>query len=170
MLHRPWLWFAWLIALFTVQVVLTPALLPSGIRPDWMLVFVSLLGFVAGPAYGLAVGGLAGLLLDIVTGRFIGLHTLLKGAIGWAAGQVTRHVYREHAGLALLTVAVAAAVQEVIALGLLRAFGLAFPLSFLGQRLPLIISLDLVLAALLYPVLLRQATAGRTPGMRGEPR
>ena len=154
MRRRAWTLAVWIVTLFILQAVLAPAVLPSGVRPDWILVFVTLLGFLAGSPRGLVTGVLTGLLLDVVTGRFIGLHAFLKGAGGWFGGLLSRHVYRENVAVALLAVAVAALLQELVALAVLRAFGVNLSVAHVLAHLPPTISVDLVVAGVLYPIMM----------------
>lgn len=163
---RYWVVILWLLLLILIQVAITPAMLPAGARPDWILVFSVLLGFLAGPSYGLAGGAIGGLLLDLFTGRFIGLHTLLKAGMGWACGQITRHVYREYPSVALVAVAAAVFVQEMIAVIVLWGFGVRIPVAHTFDQLPPLISYSLVAGALIYPILYSQTAGpgGRIPG------
>jgi len=107
---------AWLSALLVVlaallQVTLVPLVMPGAARPDGVLVLATLAGFMGGSRYGLVMGMAGGLLLDLVTGRFLGLHLLIKGAAGAVGGQSARHVYRENAPVALLMVALTLFIQ-----------------------------------------------------------
>lgn len=167
---RPWLFALWLLVLLLLQVVFTPAIIPSGPRPDWLLVFAVLLGFSAGSSYGLAGGAVGGILLDIVTGRFIGLHALLKASLGWASGLITRHVYRDYPSIALLTVAAATCLQEVLAFLVLWSFGMPLQLTFIINQLPPLISYSLIAGALVYVILWPQVSDRRWSSMPGGPR
>lgn len=153
---RPWLLAIWLLLLLLVQVVFVPAILPSGPRPDWMLVFAVLLGFFAGPSYGLVGGAIGGFLLDVITGRFIGLHTIIKAGIGWACGHITRHVYKDYPSIALLTVAAATCIQELLAFLVFWSFGVPLKLQMITHQLPPLISYSLIAAAIVYVLLLPQ--------------
>jgi len=153
---------AWLSALLVVlaalvQVILVPLVMPGAARPDGVLVLATLAGFLGGSRYGLVLGAAGGLLLDLVTGRFLGLHLLIKGAAGGAGGQLTRHVYRENAPVALLMVALATVGQELLHALSFRAFGIVIPLGRVFELLPTIISANLVLAGLLFYPLYRLA-------------
>src|SRR5690606_14639204 len=96
------------------QVTLVPLVMPGAARPDGVLVLATLAGFMGGSRYGLVMGMAGGLLLDLVTGRFLGLHLLIKGAAGAVGGQSARHVYRENAPVALLMVALTSVGQELL--------------------------------------------------------
>lgn len=167
MLTRPLAAAACLLLTAVVQVVAMPILVPARWRPDPMLVLVALYGFLVGPRFGLWVGAAGGLLLDVIGGRFIGLHLLAKGVAGALGGQLTRHIYRENAPVALLLVAVAGVWQELWQLAALRTFGIAVPLGLTFEVLPSFISANLIAGALLYPLLYRQtahSTATRREG------
>ncbi|ADU52295.1 hypothetical protein Tmar_2215 [Thermaerobacter marianensis DSM 12885] len=56
-------------------------------------------GLVYGPRQGVAVGAVAGLWLDLWTGRLVGSWTLLHALAGWLAGKAGESLYREVPGL-----------------------------------------------------------------------
>ena len=167
---RPLVAAAWLLLMAIAQVAAVPMLVPARWRPDLMLVLVALYGFLAGPRFGLWVGCTGGLLLDVIGGRFIGLHLLAKGVAGALGGQLTRHVYREHAPVALLLVAVAGVWQELCQLAALRVFGIPVPLGLTFDVLPSFISANLIAGALLYPLLYRQTAQPAVTRREGEER
>lgn len=153
MTMRSWVFAAWLLVLLVLQVVIAPVVMPSGTRPDGLLVFTVLVGFLTGPSNGLGAGFAGGILLDIVTGRFIGLHALLKAGIGWACGHITFHVYRENPAVALVTVAVAAVVQEIAAFLILWGLGVPLSVSHMLNQLPQFISYSLIIGAVLFLIM-----------------
>lgn len=158
MLARPWVLAVWTLLLLVLQVSLTPLLLPASPRPDWMLVFAVLVGFMLGPRHGLTAGAAGGLLLDVVAGRFLGLNALIKALAGLVGGQLTRHVYRDNVIVALLGVAGSALGQELLVLLVFRALGVAVDPARAFYVLAPVLTANLVAAGVLYPLLLRQAS------------
>jgi len=100
----------------------------------------------------------------VVTGRFVGLHLLIKGAAGAAGGELARHVYRENAPAALLLAAVATVGQELLHALVLRVFSVVVPLAHVFELLPTIITGNLVAAGVLFVPLYRL-----TRDLAGEP-
>lgn len=164
MLKRPWVIAIWLLALIILQVTVLPHLLPFNLRPDPLLVFATLTGFIGGPSFGSAVGAIGGLVIDMLSGRFVGLHVLTQAVAGCGGGLLTRHVYRDNAPVALLAVSVATVAQELLALAVIRAAGITVPLSRSLAFLPTLISLNLAAAVFLYPIMLRQSRGLPVPG------
>ncbi|HEX6989836.1 MAG TPA: rod shape-determining protein MreD [Bacillota bacterium] len=169
MARLPWASLLLVLLAALVQVTIVPLVIPGAARPDGVLVLATLAGFLGGPRYGLFMGMAGGLLLDVVTGRFLGLHLLIKGLAGAAGGRLTRHVYREHAPVALLMVALATVGQELLHALCFRVFGIVIPISRVFALLPTIISANLVLAGLLYLPLYRLAGVVPDAGPRPAP-
>jgi len=159
-------WLSTLVLLLVVlaQVVAVPLVMPGAARPDLLLVLAVLAGFTGGSRYGLVMGLAGGLLVDVVTGRLVGLHLLIKGAAGAAGGELARHVYRENAPAALLLAAVATVGQELLHALVLRVFSVVVPLAHVFELLPTIITGNLVAAGVLFVPLYRL-----TRDLAGEP-
>lgn len=59
----------------------------NGIKPNFIIVSVTLIAFLRGEYYGLAFGASLGLLLDIFFGRSLGLNFFLYACMGLLAGK-----------------------------------------------------------------------------------
>lgn len=127
-----------------------------GVRPDLVLVVVCAIGLVLGSLRGAAAGFFAGLLVDVLTGRLVGLGALSKGAAGYAAGWMGQRLFRENlfvpAGIAL-AVSVGEGVLYILGT---HAFGVPIPLIAGAVHIVLPEAWYNALAAvLLFPLLFR---------------
>ena len=59
----------------------------NGIKPNFIIVAVTLIAFLRGEYYGLVFGAFLGLLVDLFFGRAIGLNFFLYGCIGLLTGK-----------------------------------------------------------------------------------
>ncbi|MBI5379280.1 MAG: rod shape-determining protein MreD [Nitrospirae bacterium] len=92
--------------LIPLQGTLLPWLLPVGWVPDLTLPLIYWVGSRFGEFRGKAAGGILGLLLDLATGRLIGLHLSAKALVGYGAGLWGRQFFQKTSFahlLALLT-------------------------------------------------------------------
>jgi len=127
-----------------------------GVRPDLVLIVVCASGLALGPGRGAAAGLLAGLFVDALTGRLVGLGAITKGVAGYAAGWMGRRLFPENA---LVPVAIAFAVSAGEGLLYLlgtHLFGVPIPLAagFVGVVVPEA-CYNAVVSAFLLPLLSR---------------
>jgi len=66
-----------------------------GIKPDFTLIIVVAYGIMRGSSYGAFVGLGAGLLLDMLYGRTIGINALAYMVTGYIIGQVHENVFKD---------------------------------------------------------------------------
>lgn len=96
MRSKPLIFGGLIVAGFVAQTALLPRLgVVAVVRPDLLLILSVLAGLAFGPKDGLGVGLAAGLLQDVVAGRFIGLFTLAQAGAGYLAGLAAREIYRD---------------------------------------------------------------------------
>ncbi|GAB6877245.1 hypothetical protein [Thermaerobacter litoralis] len=96
-MRRPLRWTLLGLLALWLEVTLVPA---AGLpRLHLPLLLAAATGLVYGPRQGIAVGAVAGLWLDLWTGRLVGSWTLLGAAAGWAAGKAGESLYRDVPGL-----------------------------------------------------------------------
>lgn len=157
MLGKPWGVVVWVILLYLLQGIWLPLFWTAREQPDWLLVFATLLGFLGGPARGAFAGALSGLLLDVLTGRFLGLQVLTRTLIGYMAGIGAQQIFRENIAVALLNVALASIGYMGFGYLLMVAFGVPLPFGRVTEPLPTFISYNFIAAVLLYPLMLRQS-------------
>lgn len=85
-----------LLAALIAQVSLMPFLQVAHVRPDLFLILVVLAGLAFGPRETLYLGLGAGLLQDLLAGRYLGMFTAGKLAVAALAGLVGQKVYMDH--------------------------------------------------------------------------
>jgi len=117
-----WVMAGILTAAVVLQTTILPYLQVAGVQPDLVLLLTVCLGLLNGPREGLRVGLVGGAILDIITGRYLGLHTLSLAAAGCLTGYYGKRVFRDNI-LVPFTAALAATVlQQTIVLVLLKVF------------------------------------------------
>lgn len=113
-----------LLAAFVLQTALLPRLGLGGVRPDLPLVAAVLAGLAFGPREGIGTGLAAGLLQDLVAGRFVGLFTLSLAGVGYLAGLAAKEVYRDRFVAPALAGFAATLLQRLAVLLILKLGGL----------------------------------------------
>ncbi len=81
--QRPVYWIVLLALGLMVQTALLPEVFPAGDVPSVMISLVVVLALYESPRAGLALGLIAGALMDLLGGRLIGLNTLTFGLLGY---------------------------------------------------------------------------------------
>lgn len=89
---------------FLLQCTVFKKLSLASISPNLLIVAVSSYGFMRGKKEGLYVGALAGLLMDIFFGDFIGLYTLIYMYIGYMNGFFHRIFFDEDVKLPMILI------------------------------------------------------------------
>jgi rod shape-determining protein MreD len=112
---RYWVLTGLMVVAFLLQSVVSSYLAIGGITPDFLLALVVTYGLLFGWEVGLAGGVLAGLLIDSISGFFIGQHVLSYGLIGLVAGLVEDRVFKDNLLLAPASGLAASMVSHVIA-------------------------------------------------------
>lgn len=148
---RYWVLACLLLLSFLVQSVLGSFLAIRGIAPNVILVVVVSYGLLFGWQVGGAAGVIGGLLLDLTTGRFIGIHVLSLGIVGFLVGLVEERVFKDNVLLAALGGLVGSLVSQTIVLLTLWLFGWQISLfgSLRSTFLPAAIY-DMILCTLIY--------------------
>lgn len=140
-----------LVLAFLLQSVLGTYLSIGGVIPNILLVVVLAYGLLFGWQTGLAAGVLGGLLIDLNTGRFIGLHVLTLGLVGLVSGVVEEKVFKDNILLAPTAGFVASVVTQSVVWMTLWVFGWKFSAVETLRTTILPAALyDMVLAALVY--------------------
>lgn len=67
-----------------------------GVKPDAVLLVVIFYAIQNGPRKGALFGFVAGLIEDIFTAKFLGLHAVLKAVIGLSVGLLEKRVFKEN--------------------------------------------------------------------------
>ncbi|HEY8347252.1 MAG TPA: rod shape-determining protein MreD [Symbiobacteriaceae bacterium] len=93
---RYWGLTAIVVVSYLLQSVVAAHLSIGQVAPDFILVVVVCYGLLFGWEVGLGAGVVGGLLVDLTTGRFIGLHVLSLGLVGLAVGQLEDKVFKDN--------------------------------------------------------------------------
>ncbi len=125
---RYWALLAILGIAFLLQTTVAGFLTIRGVHPDLLLATVVSFGLLFGPEVGLLGGGLAGFLLDVVYGRYMGLHILILASLGLAVGMVEQRVFKDSLVLPLLAGLVTSLMTQIATLTILAFFGWRVPL------------------------------------------
>ncbi|MBP2019157.1 rod shape-determining protein MreD [Symbiobacterium terraclitae] len=99
---RYWALSGIVLAAYLVQTVLGPYLAIGGVIPNVVLVVAVTCGLLFGWQVGLAAGFAGGLLIDLTLGILIGSHALALGTVGFLAGLIEPHVFKDNPVLAAL--------------------------------------------------------------------
>jgi rod shape-determining protein MreD len=137
-----------------VQVSLLPALSVAGVYPNLPLMIVTAWALLRGVRSAMIWALIAGLALDLLSGRAFGGYTLGLVAAAYLAGWGSQTVYRPSIWLALAMAAAVTVVQDGIQLALLGLNGgtITLPDTLLRLVLPEIVYNCIVMLAV-YPVL-----------------
>ena len=130
----------YVIVLYVIQSSLLPLLSWHEISADLLLVAVVSVSFLRGSREGAAFGFCAGLLQDLATGTFLGIHAFSQLLIGMFFGRFSDRVFKEQFFLPVF-----ASVAAIVA----NYFILALLMVLLGYRFNLVSSLQTMLLPML---------------------
>lgn len=86
---------AFVVALYVLQTSFFPLIAYHGISPNFMLLVTVSYAFLRGTEKGTLLGFAAGLLTDLGTGTFFGIHTFTYLLAGNICGRFANRVYKE---------------------------------------------------------------------------
>lgn len=89
---------------FVLQTTLFQTLNFGGISPNLLIIVTASYGFMFGKRYGMTVGFVCGLLMDIFYGNFLGFYALIYLYIGAGNGIFRRLFYQEDIKLPLVLI------------------------------------------------------------------
>ncbi len=135
------IWTAFVMGLYVLQTSLLPLIAFHGVSVDIMLLLTVSFAFLHGLRQGALMGFLTGLLQDLATGTFLGMHTFSQTLIGLACGRMANGVFKEQFFLPVSASLVAAAVNYFILAALMLLLGYRFNLLLQMQHvlLPMLI-------------------------------
>ncbi len=151
---RYWALSVILVVTFLVQSVVSDYLAIQGITPNLLLVMVVCYGLLFGWQVGLGAGAIGGLLLDLTVGRFIGLHVLSLGAVGFGVGLVEERIFKDNLLLAPAVCLIGSLAHQTIIMLIYLMFGRPVMGSFQSTILPAALY-DMVLSVFVYARLYR---------------
>lgn len=89
---------------FVLQTSVFSRLELAGVTPNLLLILTASFGFMRGKKEGMAVGFFCGLLMDVFTGNYIGLYTLLYVYLGFFNGMFRKIFYGDDLKLPLFLI------------------------------------------------------------------
>jgi rod shape-determining protein MreD len=116
------------IVALALESTIFPFLSVAGVKPDLVLIIVIFFALLNGGRSGAALGFFAGLLEDLLIGRFIGINALSKMLTGLVVGQMEGKVYRENVLVPLIFTYAGTVFCEIVflLLGLLVQMNIPF--------------------------------------------
>ncbi len=154
-------WRATLVLLtFIISLILQTTILPllkiEGVMPDLILVLVVFTALFSSAFTGGVVGFTAGLVQDLIIGRYLGLCAFSGLLVGWLVGELESRFYKENPLVPVILVFIATFVYDLVyylGRGLCGSF--PFSLSYAGRSMLLEAVYNMVLSVVLYKPLLR---------------
>lgn len=101
-----------ILLLLVMQTTFPEYALFLGVKPNLMLVFTICAALVNGSATGAFIGAGAGLALDLLSGKIIGINALLGMYAGVAVGLINKRIFRNNIFILLLSVFTTSFVYE----------------------------------------------------------
>ena len=101
-----------------LQTTVFSALPLRGSYPDLVTVLVVNLGILNGSYEGAGLGFVAGLLADLLVGRFIGINGVALGLVGFISGAAAKRLYRDNYVVPFFFTIVGTWVGRVLASGM----------------------------------------------------
>ena len=124
---RIWIYAGLTVAMYLVQSSLLGPLTLWGVRPDLVLITLSIFALHAGWWEGTVMGFAAGLFVDLAEGRLIGLGAITKACAGGAVGRLGQSVFGGNAIVPVIVVFVASLGEHLLYLLGTWAFGVGLP-------------------------------------------
>lgn len=151
---------AWLAGLLLVTVWLQVGFLgawrPLGILPNLLMVVIIFAGLVRGATETVAMGAAGGLLLDLASGSDFGLRMGFYTVLALVVVVMRQTgANLENLSLVWLITAVGTLVYNLAVLVGVWSAGATVPLNLAGRRIGIEMVMNLILATLLRPVLIR---------------
>ncbi|MFW6035518.1 MAG: rod shape-determining protein MreD [Halothermotrichaceae bacterium] len=118
-----------LILLLIIQLSIPPELPLFAVKPDLLLIIITVLGLLLGTKYGAGFGFIAGTFQDLFLGGILGVFTILKTFTGGLAGLMEGNVFKERYFIAPLIIFVNTVIHDIVYIFLSE--NLIFNISFL---------------------------------------
>ena len=131
---------AFAVALYVLQTSFFPLIAYHGISPNFMLLLTTSFAFLKGMEKGTLMGFATGLLTDLATGTFFGIHTFSYMLMGNLCGRFANRVYKDQFFLPVLA---------SLGITTLNYFILALLMVLLGYRFNPISNVQMTLVPML---------------------
>ena len=149
-MKNTWTIGAFLVGLFVLQISFIPLISRYGTGPDLMILVTVAYAFIRGSQFGGFVGLLLGLLTDIATGSYFGMHTMIYFLLGNICGIFSDHMYKEQIFFPILLAVLASVGSHFLCLCIVYALGYKFSiLTHVISVLPFFLLYQLIFS---YPV------------------
>lgn len=136
--------------LFVLQFSFLPLIAVYGVVPDLLVLATVSYAFLRGSAWGAMVGFALGLLQDLSTGSFFGLHAFSLTLIGLFFGRFSDRVFKEQFFLPITASVTATLAKYLVSSFIVYLLGYHFnPLLHMGRVLLILLVFQLIFA---YPV------------------
>lgn len=140
------IWGLVIVISLILQSTILPSLAYHGIHADLLLIVVISSSLLMGKSHGAVIGFSAGLLQDLSSGAFFGMHTFSKMLLGYVFGMAEQQVFKENFFLPVMAMFFAT---------LANAFLTSLLMLLLGYRFDVLHGLTAMLGPLLvYNVIL----------------
>lgn len=110
--------FVWGAAAFVLELGLADAVRLGPAWPDLAFAYVAAVALLSGARHGLLAGAGLGLMVDLYSAHWLGLHALAYGAAGWGLGRLVAPFDEQNRAVAFLAAGLgglfAASVQAVV--------------------------------------------------------
>lgn len=116
--------FSLVLCCFLLQSTVIKSFAMGSITPNILIIITSAIGFMRGKKEGMLTGFLAGLLIDIFYGNYMGVQAFIYMVIGYANGYFQRLFYDEGVKLPLILIVTSEFIYGIamfIAMFMLRA-------------------------------------------------
>lgn len=144
-------WIVLGIVLLVLQSSVIPAIAIYGVRPDLLLTMVVAVALIYGREKGLGAGFFFGVIQDLVSSGFLGLHVLTKMIVGYLVGMTEKKVYKQNLILPSLVVGVISVFYYIVYIGTLVVKGIMVgPLMMIWQPMLVYVVYNMVFAVPIY--------------------
>jgi rod shape-determining protein MreD len=134
--YRWWSWLVVFIVAAFLDASLLPAIFPAGYVPDLILPLVVGFSFFETPRRAALLGGLGGLILDLTSGRLIGLNMVVYAGVGYAVGTLQSKLVRDPVFVPGLMGAAMEVLTRAVLWVLVALFGFPEPAHVFFMPLP----------------------------------
>jgi rod shape-determining protein MreD len=157
-LRRPHEWDSWLFTAIgaALQALLFSRFIFAGARPDVVTAVAMSYGLLLGPAGGFWSGFAAGLMIDLMNSRFVGLYAITRGMVGLIAGFAGGKVFKENLLMTGLLAGGCSFLADMVGALIIRSTGVAFDLALFARVALYAGFMNLVLTPVVFMVLWRR--------------
>ncbi len=126
----------------------------AGIKPNLFIILILYMGLFIGKGFGFTMGATWGILLDILSGRIIGINGIMLGIIGWLGGYLDKK-FSKDSKLTIILMIVGATILFELGICILQGMFLGSSISIPYFLRTIIIEsiYNIILFIIFYPIL-----------------